>query len=165
MWLGFIAIESTSALSSENTAKFLYPVLHFLLGLDPLRFLTWHFVLRKTGHVLGYGILSILLFRAWRATKPQRQDPRWSVVWARTALVGTALVASLDEWHQSFLHSRTGNIRDVVLDSVAGLAAQVLIFVWMRGWRSPTPGAPADRAPFPTYSKHSDAQASTSVGD
>jgi VanZ family protein len=148
VWLGFIAIESTSALSADNTGKVLYPLLHFLLGLDPFRFLTWHFVLRKTGHVIGYGILSILLFRAWRATISVRCNPRWSIVWARTAFSMTVLVASLDEWHQTFLPSRTGTIRDVLLDSTAALAAQILLPLWLRGWRIEETGPPVDHAAF-----------------
>ena len=139
IWLGFITIESTGALSSENTSRFLYPLLHFLFRVDPVRFLMWHFVLRKAGHVLGYGILSILLFRAWCATIPVFGNPRWSIAWSRIALFMTALVASLDEWHQSFLPSRTGSIRDVLLDSAAGLAAQVLLFLWVKGWPKAKP--------------------------
>ena len=47
----------------------------------------------------------------------------------------TALVASLDEWHQSFLASRTGAFSDVVLDTVAGIGAQMLIYLLLRGLR------------------------------
>jgi VanZ family protein len=43
-----------------------------------------------------------------------------------------ALVASLDEWHQSFLPSRTGTIRDVALDSVAALTSQIVIWMLLR---------------------------------
>jgi len=142
IWLGIIAIESTASLSSENTGRILYPVLHFLFGLDPVRFLTWHFLIRKTGHVIGYAVLSILLFRAWRASVAVKNNPRWSIVWGRIALAMTALVASLDEWHQSFLPSRTGTIHDVVLDTTAGLAAQILVFLWLRGEKSDRPEAP-----------------------
>jgi VanZ family protein len=165
IWLGFIAIESTSALSSANTGRALYPLLHFLFGVDPIRFLTWHAVLRKAGHIIGYGVLSLLLFRAWRVTIPLKRDPRWSIAWARIALTMTALVASLDEWHQSFLPSRTGTIRDVALDSAAALGAQVLLFLWLRGWRSGTPGAPANHVPHRTYAKEPTHRASTPVGD
>jgi VanZ family protein len=40
----------------------------------------------------------------------------------------------LDEWHQSFLSSRTGTFRDVILDTSAGLVAQIAIFaiLWTR---------------------------------
>ena len=47
------------------------------------------------------------------------------------ALLGTALVASCDEWHQTFIPSRTGAISDVMLDSFAALTAQVLIFLYL----------------------------------
>ena len=48
------------------------------------------------------------------------------------ALLSTSLVAILDEWHQSFLLSRTGALRDVILDSTAGLVAQIAIFTMLR---------------------------------
>ena len=138
LWLTLIVIESSGTFSSENTGRFLYPFLHSLFGVDLLHFPTWHFLLRKTGHVIGYGCLSILLFRAWRATIPVAGHDRWSLVWARIAFFMTALVASLDEWHQSFLPSRTGSIRDVALDSAAAIVAQVLLYLVLKGWRTPT---------------------------
>lgn len=135
LWLGLIVIESSSALSSENTSRFLYPILHFLLGLDPFQFLDWHFYLRKSGHVIGYAVMSTLFYRAWRVTIPVRGTPRWSIIWARIAFFMTTLVASLDEWHQSFLPSRTGNVGDVLLDGTAALGAQLLLYLLLKGWR------------------------------
>ena len=56
---------------------------------------------------------------------------KWSFRWTNLAVLGTALVASLDEWHQSFLPSRTGRWQDVVLDTSAGIATQFLLFlIW-----------------------------------
>jgi VanZ family protein len=133
LWLIVIAIESSALLSARNTSRFLYPMLHFLFGLDWEHFHYWHFYIRKTGHVIGYAILSILLFRAWRATLPTISNVNWTLRWATIALLGAALVASLDEWHQSLIPSRTGRWQDVVLDTCAALAAQVLIFLW---WKS-----------------------------
>jgi VanZ family protein len=133
LWLIVIAIESSALLSAHNTSRILYPILHFLFGLDWEQFHHWHFYLRKGGHVVGYAILSILLFRAWRATLPAMSAVKWTPRWATIALVGTALVASLDEWHQSFIPSRSGRWQDVVLDTSAALAAQTLIFAW---WKS-----------------------------
>ena len=108
--------------------------MHFLFGMDLDHFEVWHFFIRKSGHVVGYAILSILLFRAWRATLPAMNDAEWTPRWATIAILGTALVASLDEWHQSFLPSRTGRRQDVVLDTCAGIAAQILIFLWWRNF-------------------------------
>ena len=95
--------------------------------MDPARFAVWHAVLRKTGHFVGYFTLSVLLFRSWRASFP-RLSTRWCLQWATLAFLCTSLVAILDEWHQGFLPSRTGTFRDVILDSSAGLVAQIALF-------------------------------------
>jgi hypothetical protein len=129
LWLLLIAIESTDWLSASNTSRILYPLLHWLTGVDPFTFMFWNFYIRKTGHVVGYFGLSLLLFRAWKATIPV-QAARWSIEWARIAFFMTALVACLDEWHQTFIPSRTGSLHDVVLDSTAAFAAQIVIFLW-----------------------------------
>ena len=129
LWLIVIAIESTALASSENTSRILYPLLHYLFNMDWERFDYWHFYIRKTGHVFGYGMLCFLLFRALRATLP-KNDLKWTARWAGVAILGTAVVASLDEWHQSFIPTRTGRWQDVVLDTCAGVAAQILILLW-----------------------------------
>jgi VanZ family protein len=141
LWLIVIAIESTPFASAHNTGRILYPLLHFLFGLGPARFEHWHFYIRKGGHVFGYGLLSILLFRAWRETLPVIGDPKWMFRWANIAVLGTALVASLDEWHQSFLPSRTGRWEDVVLDTCAGIAAQLLLLLYWRWSKPPFPAS------------------------
>jgi VanZ family protein len=133
LWLIVIAIESTAWLSANNTSRFLYPFMHFLFRLNHEQFDHWHFYIRKGGHVFGYGLLSILLFRAWKETLPVIPPAKWTFRWANIAVLGTALVASLDEWHQSFIPTRTGNIHDVILDTCAGIGAQILVF-FCRGW-------------------------------
>lgn len=132
LWLIVIAIESTALLSASNTSRILYPLLHHLFGMDWIRFQYWHFYIRKGGHVVGYGILSILAFRAWRETFPAMGNPLWNMRWTSIAILMTGFVASLDEWHQSFIPSRTGRWQDVVLDTCAGIAAQVVVFLWLR---------------------------------
>jgi len=135
LWLIVISIESTTYLSGQNTSHILYPFFHFLFGIDQAHFEPWHHVLRKTGHVIGYALLSFFLFRAWRETLPA--EPRkWTFRWASLAVLGTFLVASLDEWHQTTLPSRTGRWQDVVLDTSAGIAAQFLLFLFLRKSKS-----------------------------
>lgn len=131
LWIGLIAVESTDWLSSAHTGRILYPLLHFLFGLDPVRFDVWHYYIRKLGHFVGYFALSFLLFRAWRATLQLPSATRWALRWAATAFFMSAMVASLDEWHQTLIPSRTGAIKDVMLDSCAALTAQVLMFVFL----------------------------------
>jgi len=131
LWIALIAIESTDWLSAEHTSRILYPILHFLIGLDLVRFQVWHHYIRKAGHFVGYFALSFLLFRAWRATLHLPWAPRWGLRWATIAFFMSVLVASLDEWHQTFIPSRTGALSDVLLDSSAALTAQVLIFLFL----------------------------------
>jgi len=55
----------------------------------------------------------------------------WVYVWF-PALLGTALVASCDEWHQSYLPNRTGTPWDVLLDCTGAIVLQLIIYVFMR---------------------------------
>lgn len=134
LWMLLIAIESTDMFSAEHTSRFLYPLLHYLMGMDLARFAVVHHYIRKLGHFVGYFTLSFFLFRAWRATLHLLWAPRWALRWAAIAFTMSAVVASLDEWHQSFIPSRTGVFSDVVLDSCAALTAQVLIFLLLN-WK------------------------------
>jgi VanZ family protein len=140
LWIGVICIESTDLMSSNNTGSFIYSLLVPVFGhIDPMWFGEFHAVLRKVGHFVGYGILSFLLFRAWRATLKADRPTRWTWVWALVSFLMTALVASLDEWHQTFLPSRTGTYKDVLLDSAAALCVQVALFVLLSNRATPTP--------------------------
>jgi VanZ family protein len=130
-WVGIITIESTDLFSSRNTGSVLYTLLTHLFGtLDFHKFDIFHHYLRKTGHVVGYGMLGLLLLRGWRATLDQNRTQL-----GRTAILswlGTAFVASMDEWHQSYIPSRTGTWKDAVLDSVAGLVFLLVAYFWLR---------------------------------
>ena len=107
----------------------LYSILTRIFGpINLYSFLVWHSHARKLGHIIGYGILCLLVFRGWRATLARTSS--WNLRCMSLAWAGTALVACLDEWHQSFIPSRTGTIRDVILDSVAGL-----MFLVIAQWR------------------------------
>lgn len=141
IWLVVIVIESTNLGSSEHTSRILYPIFHYLFGIGPQRFEVLHVILRKSGHFVGYATLSLLLFRSWRGTFP-RLSTRWCRQWAMLGFICTALVASLDEFHQTFLPSRTGTFRDVVLDSCAALFAQIVIFMILRRRNSRIEGVP-----------------------
>jgi VanZ family protein len=131
VWIGLISFESTGFFSSQNTGGVLYTLWTRLFGpIDLSTFLIFHHYLRKTGHVVGYGMLSLLLLRGWRATFGRERALLW-----RTALLswlGTAFVAAMDEWHQTYIPLRTGTWRDAVLDSVAGLAFLLAAYFWLR---------------------------------
>jgi VanZ family protein len=136
LWLGLIAIESTNLLSADNTSRILYPIFHFFTGVDAVRFVVWDYWIRKVGHFVGYFGLSLLLFAAWRATLRLPQMPRWALRWAIVAFFMSVFVAALDEWHQTYLISRTGSLHDVLLDSTGILIAQMLIFGYLKSGAS-----------------------------
>jgi VanZ family protein len=80
-------------------------------------------VIRKCAHVTEYAILALLLWRAVRSL------PALSVKMSLSfgaALLGCAVFAATDEFHQSFVKSRTPSVRDVLLD-VAGAVVGLLI--------------------------------------
>ena len=80
--------------------------------------------------MLGYGILTLLLLRGLRATFNQAHAWAWRLGWF--ALMGTAIVASMDELHQYFIPSRTGKASDVLLDSTAGLIFLLIAYARLR---------------------------------
>lgn len=134
-WLVLIAFETTDLLSSANTHRLLFPLFHYVTGIGFREFAPWNHVLRKAGHCLGYGMLCALIYRMTRyELRRLRMDPRPARA-ASLALLGTMVVASLDEWHQTMIPSRTGTVADVVLDSAAGLMALTVIFL-VRGLRA-----------------------------
>jgi VanZ family protein len=133
LWLGIIITESSKIGGSNNTSRILYPIFHFLFGMNLAQFEPWHTIIRKTGHFVGYFTLSVLFFRAWRATLPQPRISGWWLTWARIAWMMTTLVACLDEWHQAYIPGRGSSVHDVLLDSAAALVAQVIIWwIWRR---------------------------------
>src|SRR5260370_36567771 len=62
VWLAVIAVESTNLGSAEHTGRILYPLFHFVFGLDPASVAVWHRFLPQTGHTVGFVTLSVFLF-------------------------------------------------------------------------------------------------------
>jgi len=152
VWLGVIAMFSTRVFGAGHTGSILRWVLDTLnIHVSQHTFDTIHFLWRKSAHFLAYAILSILMFRALRGTDTGRTDwkPRYLVV----SLIVSLLTAIIDETHQYYTTSRSGNPNDVVLDFVAATFVQVVILLWIQlraGRTSNSPTAdvaarPADR--------------------
>jgi VanZ family protein len=133
IWAALIFIGSSNLLSASNTSMFLVRPLHWLLpqaGEATLRIL--HFIVRKAGHFTEYAILALFAARAFRTSSRQLLRSRW--FWASLFLV---IAYSLtDEFHQSFVPSRTASIYDSTIDTLGGLTALALLAV-RRRVRSP----------------------------
>jgi len=123
LWTAVIFAASTAPFSSGSTAPLLEKLINAIHPLSPDTFVVLHFLIRKASHLAEYGILGGLVFRAIRAERPGRE-----LRWAVAAIVIAAVVASLDEWHQSFIPSRTASSQDVLVDTLGATLAQVLFF-------------------------------------
>ena len=133
LWLCVLALFSTDAFSAEHTGSILMKVLHALFGrVSAHRFQQIHFFIRKAAHFGSYGLLGALAFFSWRATLPAR--PRWTFRWSALAVLLVLAAAALDEFHQSFVSSRTGTVRDVLLDLTGAIFFQAAIAAWL-SWR------------------------------
>jgi VanZ family protein len=127
-----IAMESTVFFGSDHTSGPLRWIWEHLLGkVSDESWQLFHHFIRKTGHFIGYGTMGLLWLRAWWMTLPRRGFQ----FDATLALLGTALVASADEFHQSFLPNRTGVPSDVLLDCSGAILLLLLAYVILRiGW-------------------------------
>jgi VanZ family protein len=122
-------LESTEFMGSDHTSGPLRMIFEAIFG----RFAdaSWemvHHVVRKSGHFLGYGAIGLAWLRAWWMTLPHSRF----VQDAFLALLGTALVASADEWHQTYLPNRTGSPWDVLLDCCGAITLQLVVYIFMR---------------------------------
>jgi len=124
IWLGVIFLGSTELMSAEYTSRFITPFLLWLKpGMSPQTIWRILVVVRKCAHVTEYAVLALLLWRALRSIPTLRSKMSISFT---AALLACALFAASDEFHQTFVKSRTPSVRDVLLD-VAGALVGLLI--------------------------------------
>ncbi len=128
-----IAIESTTYLGSDYTSGPLRRIYETLFGVvSDARWETIHHAIRKSGHFIGYGLLGLAWLRAWWMTLPRARY----LVDVLLALLGTALIACTDEFHQSFLPNRTSSVRDVLLDCSGALVMTCMAY-WILRRKAP----------------------------
>ena len=124
IWLAVIFVDSTDLMSAEHTSRFIVPILLWLKpGMTPETLRSILFAMPKCAHVSEYAILALLLWRALRSGSALRA--KISMLFGGV-LLGCAVVAASDEFHQSFVKSRTSSVRDVLLD-IAGALIGLLI--------------------------------------
>ena len=78
---------------------------------------------RKCAHMIEYAVLALLLWRAVRNTPVLGAK---MLVAFGAVMLGCALFAASDEFHQTFMKSRTPSVRDVLLD-IAGAILGLLV--------------------------------------
>lgn len=71
----------------------------------------WDFVFRKIAHMGEYAVLAYLAFRAFGQDLSLKKSLAYSVIFSVT-------YSLTDEYHQTFITGRSGNLEDVFIDSL-----------------------------------------------
>lgn len=90
----------------------------------------------KTGHIIGYALLSLLLIRA--LARGRAEGITWRTV--AIAIAFSTLYGASDEFHQKFVPGRNADVFDVLAD-IAGAASAAVIAVAFRAVRRSQRGA------------------------
>ena len=88
-----------------------------------LRIEEWQHIVRKLAHMTIYAILGMLCMGALYTHRLQTGH-RPSI-----ALAISVLYAVSDEWHQTMVPGRSGELRDVCIDSFGALLGVLFVFV------------------------------------
>lgn len=125
--------ESSSDLSI-GVMKIVLSVITFVIPTD-FDVNQFHLFIRKSAHFFAYFILGVLVINALK-----RDDSfRWMEF--GYAVIICVVYAMLDEFHQTFIPGRSGEVRDVIIDgfgSLCGIAVYEFILVkfvkfWCKG--------------------------------
>ena len=119
IWLALIYVGSTDLMSAEHTSRFLGPFLRWLkpdITADAIAKV--QLFVRKVAHLTEYAILATLLWRA--VYSGTNLKIKISTLFVTVWLVST-LIAVSDEFHQSFVTSRTASIGDVRIDMIGAI--------------------------------------------
>lgn len=127
-WGCFVLFASSASFSASNTSRIIKPLLLWLFpDISEASLAYVHFLVRKAAHLSEYALLALLAARAFRTSHRESLRRNW---WA-AAFALVVCVALTDEYHQSFLPSRTGTIYDSLLDITGGAAALALAALWL----------------------------------
>jgi VanZ family protein len=125
-WAILISVASTDTFSSNHTSMIILPVLRWLFPhAGPETIDRMHFFIRKAAHFTEYFVFCLLLFRSVRGN-----NSGWRLRWAIYALAIAAGYSALDEFHQSFVPSRTASAWDSLLDTVGATTSQIVLGMW-----------------------------------
>ncbi|MEO6587839.1 MAG: VanZ family protein [Pyrinomonadaceae bacterium] len=127
LWIGVIFFLSSTQGSMSKTSYFVRPILLFFFPDAPEeRLVIYHSYVRKFAHFFEYAVLAFFSFRAFSTRKflPNLRFP--------VSLLLIFTIASLDEFNQSFLSSRTSSFRDVLLDTFGGLVMLSILFLFTK---------------------------------
>lgn len=121
LWMSLIFILShqDATRSSQLSGGLMTAVMDALAGLFKgisIQPETLHFILRKGAHFTAYLVLGLLAAYA--------QEPKRRKEWLWTLIICIVYAVS-DEYHQTFIPGRSGELRDVLIDSAGSFTGLV----------------------------------------
>jgi VanZ family protein len=127
--MALIFLFSTGEMSASNTSRIVRPLLLWLFpDISEERLNLAHFLVRKAAHFTEYAILALLAARAFFHSSRVPLRRRWLMA----ALLLVVVYSLTDEYHQTFVPTRTGSIYDSFIDMSGGAAALLLLTLWRR---------------------------------
>ena len=127
-WMAVIWTLSADVASADHTSGFVVWIMTALFpSASQAQIALAHGLLRKLGHLMEYAILAALWFRALHTG---RHLPMISSVFAALAISVAWAVA--DEFHQTFVPSRTASPLDVILDTTGATLALLALHLRRR---------------------------------
>jgi VanZ family protein len=119
VWMAVIFTASSDSHSYEHSSRFFEPLLRWLFpNMSQAKVDVIHHIFRKCAHLTEYAILALLLWRALHVSN--NKLPAWSWPKVGGTLLLVFLYAASDEFHQSFVPTRTPLFSDVLIDTAGG---------------------------------------------
>jgi VanZ family protein len=123
LWIIFIWFASTSRFSADNTSQLVRPLLLLLFPkLSEAQLAVAQFITRKAGHFSEYAVLAFLARRAFITSSQAFLQQHWF----QLGLLLVVIYALIDEFHQSFVPSRTPSLYDSAIDVAGGLTVLLI---------------------------------------
>ena len=122
----FMLSHQPASVSSGQSGVFVEQLRHIAPSVDQ-QLLT--FLVRKGAHIFAYFVLGILTFNAlWRVdlSKLKFNYP------VGLSIIVCALYAASDEFHQLFIIGRSGELRDIMIDSCAATVGVFIISIFCK---------------------------------
>lgn len=132
IWMGVIFYMSNqpatiSAQHSGGVVEFLSNlpyignVVTYMMEIDIAEF-----IVRKSAHMFSYFVLAILLFNT--VYEKGQSIEKVAII----ALIGVFLYACTDEFHQLFIPGRSGEFKDVMIDTTGGFIGSGILYLYYK---------------------------------
>lgn len=116
IWMIFIFVMSSfSATESTNQSSTIVNIISNIITVNDIHLLT--VIIRKLAHLTEYFILGILTYNVFKNNYKS----------INLSIIVCLLYATSDEIHQIFIPGRTGQITDVLIDTIGALIGIIIL--------------------------------------